>query len=261
MSKPIYEFVPNTHVIKGSNASDSPIIQVKNVAFSDEIPKQIANSRIKDFVNYVKSCPLRTIREGRHRVTIDVECFQTALRLPRFENYSETPSEESCILDYAQLFLDQMIDCIIGNKKPMYVPYPHWHGLILSRKEGFVEIHEIFIPIPALSSKIINVTASEDDSKEDNDEDVDKENDEDDYEEGTSTPPNSPSDNPPSPPPPSRNFPLLSHPPPHTPSPPFGSPPQSDVAQKGENNQGFPDQQTQLVVTTPTPSQPEISET
>ncbi|CAI9292325.1 unnamed protein product [Lactuca saligna] len=79
-----------------------------NVAFSDDIPKQFQNSGIKDFVNYVKSYPLRyvlynlqdpfypkqvcefdyscsvdsdaqtitgTIRDGQYRITIDVESF------------------------------------------------------------------------------------------------------------------------------------------------------------------------------------------
>ncbi|CAI9271043.1 unnamed protein product [Lactuca saligna] len=56
------------------------------------------------------------------------------------------------------------------------------------------------------------------------------------------TPPKSPCN----PPPPSSNPPLPpplpSHPPPYTPSSPFGSPPQYNVAKKGENHQGFPDQ-------------------
>ncbi|CAI9296762.1 unnamed protein product [Lactuca saligna] len=56
-----------------------------------------------------------------------------------------------------------MVDCITRNMKPLNVPYPRWRGLILSRKEGCVEIHGIIIPIPALSSKIINVAPSQDD--------------------------------------------------------------------------------------------------
>ena len=95
------------------------------MAFSDEIPKQFENSGIEDFVNYVKSGPLRyafwdfsnpfypkkvcefyytysvdnvaltiikTIGDGKYRITIDVGSLRTALRLPRFESYTETPS-------------------------------------------------------------------------------------------------------------------------------------------------------------------------
>ena len=60
------------------------------------------------------------------------------------------------ILDFSQLFLDQLIDCITENKKPTYVPYARWLRLILARDEGYIDIHGIIIPIPVLSSKIIN---------------------------------------------------------------------------------------------------------
>lgn len=56
-----------------------------------------------------------------------------------------------------------MIECCSGNKTPMHVPYPCRLGLTLSREEGYVKSHGIFIPIPALSSKIINVVPSIDD--------------------------------------------------------------------------------------------------
>lgn len=56
-----------------------------------------------------------------------------------------------------------MIDCITGNKKPSYVPCPCWLGLILSRDEGYIENHGISIPIPTLSSRIINTDPSDDD--------------------------------------------------------------------------------------------------
>ncbi|CAI9285085.1 unnamed protein product [Lactuca saligna] len=60
MSKVLYEFSPNTNVVKGPHAPDSPIvIQAYNVTFSDVISKQFMNSGIKDFINYVKSFPLR----------------------------------------------------------------------------------------------------------------------------------------------------------------------------------------------------------
>ncbi|CAI9289697.1 unnamed protein product [Lactuca saligna] len=56
----MFAFAPNANVIKGPHAHDSPIIvQANNVAFSNVIPKQFVNSRIKDFINYVKSCHLR----------------------------------------------------------------------------------------------------------------------------------------------------------------------------------------------------------
>ncbi|KAL7603496.1 hypothetical protein Lser_V15G16679 [Lactuca serriola] len=56
-----------------------------------------------------------------------------------------------------------MIDCISRNKRPLHVPYLRWFGLILSREEGYVESHGIIIPIPALSSKIVNDAPSKDD--------------------------------------------------------------------------------------------------
>ncbi|CAI9279422.1 unnamed protein product [Lactuca saligna] len=89
-----------------------------------------------------------------------------------------------------------MIDGITGNKKPVYVPYPRWFGLMLYHEEGNVGSHGIIIPIAALSSKIIYVTPPEDvflitkkmkkliekpyvveffDSQEDNDENSDEE--------------------------------------------------------------------------------------
>ncbi|CAI9268605.1 unnamed protein product [Lactuca saligna] len=59
MSKPLYEFGPNVNVVKGPHAHDFPIIiQANNVEFSDYIPKHFMNSG-KDFVDYVKSFPLR----------------------------------------------------------------------------------------------------------------------------------------------------------------------------------------------------------
>ncbi|CAI9275846.1 unnamed protein product [Lactuca saligna] len=60
MSKPLYEFGPNTNIITGPHTPNSIIIiQWNNVEFSDEILKQFANSGIEDFVNYVKSGPLQ----------------------------------------------------------------------------------------------------------------------------------------------------------------------------------------------------------
>ena len=62
------------------------------------------------------------------------------------------------ILDFAQLFLDQLVECVTGNKKSEYVSYPYWIGLILARNEdGYNFSHGIIIPSPALSSKIISV--------------------------------------------------------------------------------------------------------
>ncbi|CAI9282313.1 unnamed protein product [Lactuca saligna] len=56
MSKPLYEFAHNEHVVKGPHAPDLPVtIQSTNVVFSDEIPKQIIKLGIEDFINYVKS--------------------------------------------------------------------------------------------------------------------------------------------------------------------------------------------------------------
>ncbi|CAI9293507.1 unnamed protein product [Lactuca saligna] len=252
MPKPFYELSPNVDVVKGPYAPDSLIIiQANNMAFSDEISQQFTNSRIEDFIDYVKSFPIRyafcnfqcsfypkqvcefyyscssdsddqtitrTIVDVQYRVTINMESFQTALHLPQLENYFETPSEEKCKsvherlrynfnlqdashdsykyticrcfgvgwkyltgvignclghkigsldelnffeqrilfsvvyikrLDFAQLFLDPVIDCIIGNKK--LAPYPCWLGLILARDEGYFENHGISIPIHAFS--------------------------------------------------------------------------------------------------------------
>ncbi|CAI9285227.1 unnamed protein product [Lactuca saligna] len=60
MTKSLYKFLPNTNVVKGPHALDSPIIiQANNVAFSDYIPKQFDNSGIEDFFDYVKSCTHR----------------------------------------------------------------------------------------------------------------------------------------------------------------------------------------------------------
>lgn len=60
MSKPLYEFDPNANVVKDPHAHDSPIvIQANNVDFSDVIQKYFVSIGIEDFVNYVKSYPLR----------------------------------------------------------------------------------------------------------------------------------------------------------------------------------------------------------
>lgn len=66
-------------------------------------------------------------------------------------------------LNFAKLFLDQMIHYFTRNKKRLNAPYQCWLGLILSCKEGYIESHGIIIPIPALSSKIINVAPSQND--------------------------------------------------------------------------------------------------
>lgn len=66
-------------------------------------------------------------------------------------------------LDFSQIFLDQVIECISGNKRLVHVPYPRWFGLILSHEEGYVEIHGIVVPIIDLSSKFINTTPTKDD--------------------------------------------------------------------------------------------------
>ncbi|CAI9300708.1 unnamed protein product [Lactuca saligna] len=73
-----------------------------------------------------------------------------------------------------------MVNCITENKKPMNVTYPRWLGRIFSRKEGYVNIHGINIPIPTLSTKIINAGPSKEDdgnddasNKEDNDDEDD----------------------------------------------------------------------------------------
>ncbi|CAI9282871.1 unnamed protein product [Lactuca saligna] len=90
------------------------------------------------------------------------------------------------MLFFAQLFLDQVIDCIFGNKTPTYVPYTCWLGLILSRKEGYVESPGIIIQIHCLSIRIINVTpleVSKEDDEDNDKEDIDEDASEDDYEE------------------------------------------------------------------------------
>ncbi|KAL7587603.1 hypothetical protein Lser_V15G38004 [Lactuca serriola] len=267
MSNPLYEFAPSANTIKGPHAFDTTIIiQSKNVAFYDEIPKQFVNSGIEDFVKFFKSGPLwyvvcnfpnpfypkqvcefyytcsvdtisrtisGTIGYGQYKVTIDVESLRTALCLPLYDSYSKTTSKESCKtvrkklgynfklkglmcdpyrdtlrqcfnvgwkyltgvigrclghktgsldqlnffeqrilysivdnkkLDFAQILLDHTIKCCSRNKRPVHVPYPRWLGLMLSHEEGYVDSHRIIFPIPALSSKIINVVPSMDDS-------------------------------------------------------------------------------------------------
>ncbi|CAI9292031.1 unnamed protein product [Lactuca saligna] len=59
--------------------------------------------------------------------------------------------------------LNKYINGITGNKKPLYAPYPHWFGLILSRDERYDASHGIIIPIGDLSSMIINATPSQGD--------------------------------------------------------------------------------------------------
>ncbi|CAI9286295.1 unnamed protein product [Lactuca saligna] len=44
-------------------------------------------------------------------------------------------------LDFAQLFLDQLIDCITRKKKPSYVLDPRWLGLILAHDECYIDNH------------------------------------------------------------------------------------------------------------------------
>lgn len=53
-------FVPAEKVIKAPNTPKTPIfILEKNVAFTDTISPQHQNSSIEDFVNYLKTFPLR----------------------------------------------------------------------------------------------------------------------------------------------------------------------------------------------------------
>ncbi|CAI9276880.1 unnamed protein product [Lactuca saligna] len=62
-------------------------------------------------------------------------------------------------LDFAQLFFDQLVECITGNKTPSYVLYPHRLVLILACTEKCYNLnHRISINLPALSSKIINAS-------------------------------------------------------------------------------------------------------
>ncbi|CAI9302501.1 unnamed protein product [Lactuca saligna] len=249
MSKPLYEFPPNANVVKGPHAHNSLIIQATNVAFSDEVPRQFANLGIEDFANPFKRCPLRytfydfpypfypkkvcmfyyscvvdshartitrTIGYGWKYLTVVIgKCIGHKTgsldQLNLFEQRILFFIMYNKRLDFAQLFIDQVISYIIGNKKPVNVPYPCWLILILSHKEGYVEIHGIIIPIPTLSLKITNATPYEgefpitmrmqkwiekpyvvesfdseedngDDRKKDTDEDAAKENDEYDYE-------------------------------------------------------------------------------
>lgn len=64
-------------------------------------------------------------------------------------------------LDFGQLFLDQLIECVSGNKKSTYVPYPHLLGLIWAHsEEGYNFNLGVIIPIVVLSSKITNIAPS-----------------------------------------------------------------------------------------------------
>ncbi|CAI9291256.1 unnamed protein product [Lactuca saligna] len=135
-------------MIKGPYAPNSTInIQSTNVAFSDEIPTSLqtqesktlsASSRAALFdMHYVISQTLSTLNK-KYLTGVISKCIHHKTRsldqLNLFEQrilYSIVYNKK---LEFAQLFLDQMVNCITGNKKPLNVPYPHWLGLILSRK-------------------------------------------------------------------------------------------------------------------------------
>ena len=173
MSNPLYEFAPSTNVIKGPHASDATIIiQSTNAAFLYDIPKQVVNSGIKDFIEFVKSDPLRyafcnflepfypkqvcefyytcsvdtvaqtisrTIGYGQYRVTIDMETIQNALRLPLYDIHSKTPSEDRCKIVREKLGYNFKKYTWIPNKKTL-----HRIGLSLS----FVLTKTSQLPIP-----------------------------------------------------------------------------------------------------------------
>lgn len=67
-------------------------------------------------------------------------------------------------LDFTQLFFDQLVECFTRNKKPTYVPCPRWIALIMAQaRVGYIVNHGVSMPIPVLSSKIINVDTSDGD--------------------------------------------------------------------------------------------------
>lgn len=52
-------------------------------------------------------------------------------------------------LNFAQLFFDQLVECISGNKRPIYVPCPCWIALILAHGGIGYNINHM-VPIPYL---------------------------------------------------------------------------------------------------------------
>lgn len=55
-------------------------------------------------------------------------------------------------LDFDQLFFDQLVECINGNKSPTYVSYPQWLALLRARAGLSYNInHGECIPFPVLS--------------------------------------------------------------------------------------------------------------
>ncbi|CAI9299322.1 unnamed protein product [Lactuca saligna] len=64
-----------------------------------------------------------------------------------------------------QLFFDQLVECITGNKRPTYVPYPLRLALIMTpTKEGYNVNHIVSIELPFLSSKTINAKSIKEDT-------------------------------------------------------------------------------------------------
>lgn len=67
-------------------------------------------------------------------------------------------------LYFSQLFFDQLVESIIGNKKLTYFPYPRFLALIMAcTGEGYNVNHGVSIPLPVLSSKIINARTNDGD--------------------------------------------------------------------------------------------------
>ena len=67
-------------------------------------------------------------------------------------------------LDFAQLFFDQLFAYVVANNKPTYVHCPRWIELILAcTREGNNVNHGVSIPVPILSSKIVNVVPTDGD--------------------------------------------------------------------------------------------------
>ena len=128
MATILYEFVPSALNAKAPNTPDNIVIKPNNFAFSDVIPKQFRNQGYEDYVNFLKSHPLRyaladiptafypqhvcefyytcvydSVHEtltgtihGGTRVSFNASVLRDALRLPILEQYRSIPTDERC---------------------------------------------------------------------------------------------------------------------------------------------------------------------
>ena len=128
MATVLYEFLSSSLNTKAPNTPNKVCIKSNNAAFSDVIPKNFINQGYEDFVNFLKSHPLRyalaatptafypqhvcefyytcvhdSVREtltgtihGGTRVSFNTAILRDALRLPVLDQYRPFPSDERC---------------------------------------------------------------------------------------------------------------------------------------------------------------------